>query len=45
MYSAKGGVIPFTKAIAREMAHYKVNANCVCLGGSGARGAVGRKRV
>ena len=30
--AAKGGVIAFTKAIAREMARYKVNANCVCPG-------------
>ncbi len=33
MYAAaKGGVIAFTKTIAREMARYKVNANCVCPG-------------
>ena len=33
VYSAtKGGVIAFTKTIAREMARHKVNANCVCPG-------------
>ncbi|MCU1669110.1 MAG: 3-oxoacyl-ACP reductase FabG [Blastococcus sp.] len=30
--AAKGGVIAFTKATAREMARHKVNANCVCPG-------------
>jgi 2-hydroxycyclohexanecarboxyl-CoA dehydrogenase len=30
--AAKGGVIAFTKSIAREMARYKVNANAVCPG-------------
>jgi len=30
--AAKGGVIAFTKAIAREMARYQVNVNCVCPG-------------
>jgi 2-hydroxycyclohexanecarboxyl-CoA dehydrogenase len=30
--AAKGGVIAFTKATAREMARYGVNANCVCPG-------------
>jgi 2-hydroxycyclohexanecarboxyl-CoA dehydrogenase len=30
--AAKGGVIAFTKATAREMARYQVNANCVCPG-------------
>lgn len=29
---AKGGVIAFTKAIAREMARYGININCVCPG-------------
>jgi 2-hydroxycyclohexanecarboxyl-CoA dehydrogenase len=28
----KGGVIAFTKALAREMARYDVTANCVCPG-------------
>jgi 2-hydroxycyclohexanecarboxyl-CoA dehydrogenase len=33
VYSAtKGGVIAFTKAIAREMARYRINVNCVCPG-------------
>ena len=30
--AAKGGVIAFTKAIAREMARHQVNVNCVCPG-------------
>ena len=30
--AAKGGVIAFTKATAREMARYQVTANCVCPG-------------
>jgi 2-hydroxycyclohexanecarboxyl-CoA dehydrogenase len=29
---AKGGVIAFTKALAREMARHKINVNCVCPG-------------
>lgn len=33
VYSAcKGGIIAFTKAIAREMARYSINVNCVCPG-------------
>ena len=33
VYSAcKGGSIAFTKALAREMARYKINVNCVCPG-------------
>jgi 2-hydroxycyclohexanecarboxyl-CoA dehydrogenase len=28
----KGGVIAFTKALAREMARYDITANCVCPG-------------
>jgi len=33
VYSAcKGGIIAFTKTIAREMASYKINVNCVCPG-------------
>lgn len=33
VYSAtKGGVIAFTKALAREMARYKINVNCVSPG-------------
>ncbi|MBI4495873.1 MAG: glucose 1-dehydrogenase [Deltaproteobacteria bacterium] len=33
VYSAcKGGIIAFTKAIAREMARYQINVNCVCPG-------------
>jgi len=33
VYSAcKGGIIAFTKTIAREMARYQVNVNCVCPG-------------
>ena len=30
--AAKGGVIAFTKAIAREMARNQVNVNCICPG-------------
>jgi 2-hydroxycyclohexanecarboxyl-CoA dehydrogenase len=30
--AAKGGVIAFTKTIAREMARHQVTANCVCPG-------------
>jgi 2-hydroxycyclohexanecarboxyl-CoA dehydrogenase len=29
---AKGGAIAFTKSLAREMARFKVNVNCVCPG-------------
>ena len=29
---AKGGVIAFTKSLAREMARYRINVNCVCPG-------------
>jgi 2-hydroxycyclohexanecarboxyl-CoA dehydrogenase len=33
LYSAaKGAVIAFTKSIAREMAQYNINVNCVCPG-------------
>jgi 2-hydroxycyclohexanecarboxyl-CoA dehydrogenase len=30
--AAKGGVIAFTKSLAREMARHGVNVNCVCPG-------------
>ena len=30
--AAKGGLIAFTKSLARETARYKVNVNCVCPG-------------
>jgi len=30
--AAKGGVIAFTKALARELARHNVNVNCVCPG-------------
>lgn len=30
--AAKGGVIAFTKTLAREMARYKININCVSPG-------------
>jgi len=29
---AKGGLISFTKGLAREMARYQINVNCVCPG-------------
>lgn len=29
---AKGGLIAFTKSLAREVSRYKVNVNCVCPG-------------
>jgi 2-hydroxycyclohexanecarboxyl-CoA dehydrogenase len=32
--AAKGGIIAFTKTIAREMARYHINVNCVCPGPS-----------
>ncbi|KKB34176.1 SDR family NAD(P)-dependent oxidoreductase [Bacillus thermotolerans] len=32
--AAKGGVIAFTKTLAREMARHKLNVNCVCPGPS-----------
>jgi 2-hydroxycyclohexanecarboxyl-CoA dehydrogenase len=33
MYAgAKGGVIAFTKSLAREMARHRINVNCVCPG-------------
>jgi 2-hydroxycyclohexanecarboxyl-CoA dehydrogenase len=28
----KGGVIAFTKSLAREMARHRINVNCVCPG-------------
>lgn len=30
--SAKGGLIAFTKSLAREVARYSINVNCVCPG-------------
>ena len=30
--AAKGGIIAFTKSIAREMARHQINVNCVCPG-------------
>jgi 2-hydroxycyclohexanecarboxyl-CoA dehydrogenase len=30
--AAKGGLIAFTKSLAREMARYQINVNCVCPG-------------
>ena len=32
--AAKGGLIAFTKTIARETARYRINVNCVCPGPS-----------
>jgi 2-hydroxycyclohexanecarboxyl-CoA dehydrogenase len=30
--AAKGGIIAFTKSLAREMARHRINVNCVCPG-------------
>ena len=30
--AAKGGLISFTKSLAREMARHNINVNCVCPG-------------
>lgn len=30
--AAKGGIIAFTKSVAREMARYRINANAICPG-------------
>src|SRR3954452_13337190 len=30
--AAKGGLVAFTKSLAREMARYRINVNCVCPG-------------
>ncbi len=30
--AAKGGIIAFTKSLAREVARYNINVNCVCPG-------------
>ena len=30
--AAKGGVVTFTKSLAREVGRYKINVNCVCPG-------------
>lgn len=30
--AAKGGVMSFTKSVAREMARYKIRVNCICPG-------------
>lgn len=32
--AAKGGVIAFTKTLAREMARHRINVNCICPGPS-----------
>ena len=33
VYSAtKGGMVSFTKSLAREVARYKINVNCICPG-------------
>jgi 2-hydroxycyclohexanecarboxyl-CoA dehydrogenase len=32
--AAKGGVIAFTKTLAREMARHRITVNCVCPGPS-----------
>ena len=29
---AKGGIIAFTKSLAREVARYNINVNCICPG-------------
>lgn len=45
--AAKGGAIAFTKALARELARYNVNVNCVCPGPTDTPllAAVGEKRI
>jgi 2-hydroxycyclohexanecarboxyl-CoA dehydrogenase len=30
--AAKGGIIAFTKTVAREMARHRINVNCICPG-------------
>ena len=30
--AAKGGIIAFTKSLAREMARHQIRVNCVCPG-------------
>ena len=53
VYSAcKGGIIAFTKTIAREMARHQINVNCVCPGPTDTpllaeltRGETGRKII
>ena len=30
--AAKGGLISFTKSLARELARYRINVNCICPG-------------
>jgi 2-hydroxycyclohexanecarboxyl-CoA dehydrogenase len=35
--AAKGGLIAFTKTIARETARHRINVNCVCPGPSDTR--------
>ena len=30
--AAKGGLIAFTKSLARELARYRINVNCICPG-------------
>jgi 2-hydroxycyclohexanecarboxyl-CoA dehydrogenase len=45
--AAKGGAIAFTKALARELARYNVNVNCVCPGPTDTPllAAAGEKRI
>jgi 2-hydroxycyclohexanecarboxyl-CoA dehydrogenase len=45
--AAKGGAIAFTKALARELARYNINVNCVCPGPTDTPllAAAGEKRI
>jgi len=34
--ATKSGLVAFTKMLAREMARYQINVNCICPGPTGA---------
>ncbi len=42
--AAKGGLIAFTKSLARELARYQINVNCVCPGPTESRSVASRNR-